>query len=1387
MEHSSKTTPKLNIFALPNQTTVIFLMMITVVLGTVLVGSFGRSYASKSLAIALLILPLRAFLDRPVRIFKRYRLFPVGPELAKLQTEITSIAQKIGLLRSPRLVVSYENIPLFGVGTFRHWYIIMGRDRAVSFEAQLDDPEMASVTQAKLIHELSHFKTGDYWQIDYASELLRMTGFIMLWAFVFFIGLGSLIIRAKPVFSQLSQYAGMLVKVAGNLDPLFLKLTPLIEQLIPVLNAMNQRMANIDFSWIMIFSVGATYPYAIMGLVLWGMYRPKLWRTRELYADAEVIHEQNDMLPYLSARMGIPLPTLRKNPPVFKKSSVHMTKPNRMVWRWYQELWKRIKILPKKYPDSRIRLQAIQEPGLVFDNWFDTAILVGSLTLILEVLIRTPLTLQISDRWLLHVPTLSILIIVSLNYLIPQIAQGKTVRVSIVKIVGIVIVLRLMTTCLLLFQLLSYAAFAPTLFFESLAEIAAAGVHLQNSQEFFLKMAMINLSQIVIGALVELIALIFVADLLRRLFSWYGLPQAGHRLVKAAYSVIGLVSLFLVFTVLPMLSTLLSDLRQLLQPAYIVSECFGLLMLGIGLKIFDQTQHKYAQRCPHCGNTIPGDYEVGKHCDICQTVFHPWLLRDAVHDHRHLRNHAGVMCWLIADSPVLRYVQRGKNIGNHLQRRVSQGMRTGKAFWKRKITSQAAFTSGCFWSRRVGKFLLTTLLPLVIGGVLAVDLAFIGIAHKIKVSDMRQALHYAAWFFGSLAVVSTWGILRYRTLFRTWRGWFTIILSMVLSSLIFQQVIANRSLPPPLPFAVLVLAVVSFWAVGPATGVLLWYKDRGLSFFAWGLVIVIWMLMLAWRFQGNLFQLFFAFAMQPSTPWWTLFFLCILGWIIPCGAIGFVGYTIELLIREIFSNDIFPLEALSKLPLFWHEKTAQSWAQGAPSLNTKVLFPPVIPPEAKAFQFSEACLAKLDQIREQLIVSHKQTNSVLKMDSFGRFSQLLNELQHQMQNESRQWNRYYLDALERWQASAFDKLTTLKAQAANQQPVTTNIYRPGEALHPGGSDESLFVGREDLQKTLSLEISTALTMPMFLIQGQRRVGKTSFLNFLPKLLESKFVIISQNMQSDETVGVLNWMKDLRQKVNTTLRISEKNWNPPQDWINAWGELRKHLEGVAQKTDSKIILTFDEYENMHTNFQENPRLAERLLGAMRHFSEQQNQVAFLFTGTNFFSELHNPNWSEYFTRVKHLRVDYLQKVDALKLITKPIPDFKLRYSDDVINDIFDLTQGHPALVQELCSAIVNFANQHNQDQITRADLQTVLEQKILYREHHAMLVFWTNFCTVQDKATIKQILAGHLPSDQASLFHLEYYGYIINHNGNWKMRVPLFEMWLRKFADTFQIV
>jgi AAA+ ATPase superfamily predicted ATPase len=443
---------------------------------------------------------------------------------------------------------------------------------------------------------------------------------------------------------------------------------------------------------------------------------------------------------------------------------------------------------------------------------------------------------------------------------------------------------------------------------------------------------------------------------------------------------------------------------------------------------------------------------------------------------------------------------------------------------------------------------------------------------------------------------------------------------------------------------------------------------------------------------------------------------------------------------------------------------------------------PLVAEKARKFQPSDNWLQQLTTLKKQLSLSQQQTNIQLKKEQHEQFLQRLAEFRSQTLLESNLWKHYYLEAIDRWLQVGHEELRDLQIKVRRLQPMSPNIYRAGEALQ-AGLDRDIFVGREDLKETLSTAILTARTLPMFLIQGQRRVGKTSLLNFLPELLGPKFEIVQQDAQNEKTFGVLNWLADLRQKTDEALGLPAGNWTPPSDWLQAWGELRAHLETVSRERDCKLILAIDEYENLHRNFSENPRQAENLLSALRSFSQHQNQVVFLFVGAHFFSELKTPNWNEYFVQVKLLRVDYLKPADTLKLIQKPVPDFNLIYPDELARRIFELTLGHPTLVQQICSEMVNRANQQLKNQMTAHDLEEVLKNHILQRENMPIQIFWSQFCSDTDKNTVLELLNRQPVTDKKSLSRLAEHGFIVEENG-WKIRVPLFETWLRKYAETF---
>ncbi len=465
-----------------------------------------------------------------------------------------------------------------------------------------------------------------------------------------------------------------------------------------------------------------------------------------------------------------------------------------------------------------------------------------------------------------------------------------------------------------------------------------------------------------------------------------------------------------------------------------------------------------------------------------------------------------------------------------------------------------------------------------------------------------------------------------------------------------------------------------------------------------------------------------------------------------------------------------------------HAATAGTW-QHQP-LQSQHLLPPRRIQETPRLTPSETWLNQIDQLQEQLSAYENEHQISLKKRQFEHFFEQLQAFEDLTLNESSRWNHYYRPALEQWRTTAEQRLAQLAEDVKTLEPITHNIYRYGDILTPG-EDHDIFFGRDDIKQQLSRIILTARTMPLFLFYGQRRVGKSSLLSFLPALLGSRFNIIIQDCQSQKINNLADWLADLRQRLDRAFKQTETDWQPPADWLTAWGELETQLEKLSQQyPEEKIILAFDEYESLHERIlTTDSAQGKKLLEAMRSFSQHQNQVVFLFVGATQFVDLNQPDWSRCFIHAQALKVDYLKPTDATRLITEPVD---LKYPPEVIEYLFTVTQGHPTLLQMCCHHLVDIANQAQRKNMTVADVKQVITEHIVQRGTNALNTFLTEFCQLhQCRATIDQILDNQPITDQASLLKLEDYGYIIPDGATWKLRVPLLEMWLRRYRGGFE--
>jgi len=478
-----------------------------------------------------------------------------------------------------------------------------------------------------------------------------------------------------------------------------------------------------------------------------------------------------------------------------------------------------------------------------------------------------------------------------------------------------------------------------------------------------------------------------------------------------------------------------------------------------------------------------------------------------------------------------------------------------------------------------------------------------------------------------------------------------------------------------------------------------------------------------------------------------------------------------------FLADYRPLQKNLAMKLT-HTATAGLWQQHEFSADILKTIP-LISDDTPELQPSQEWLQTLAMVRAELVAAELQSSIGYKLEYYQRYLSYVKEFADIIRRkESSRWNHYYFTAIEKWMSRAHDEYGRLQLTARNMEPVTRNVYRAGEALTPE-FDREIFLGRDDLRDELQHKILTSARMPLFLIHGQRRVGKTSLLKFLPGILGPRFKLVYMDVQP--IAGIYQWLDSLKNQFDQTFGINPAPLPAPNEnnWAAAWQSLQTHLQNAAQKQECKIILAFDEYEKIHKHLQKQIDAAEELLDAMRSFSQHQDKIVFLFVGAALFSELKDPHWSHYFVQAAPLRVDYLKKEDTLKLIAVA----PLEYPAEIPEQIYRLTQGHPALVQRICHEMVNIANTQHRKQMSASDLDQVLTSHIYRQQNGVAEVFWGQFCGEESmKITVRQIVDGEQPTDKKSLFKLLEHGFVLPEKDYYKMRAPIFTEWVKRFGD-----
>ena len=353
-----------------------------------------------------------------------------------------------------------------------------------------------------------------------------------------------------------------------------------------------------------------------------------------------------------------------------------------------------------------------------------------------------------------------------------------------------------------------------------------------------------------------------------------------------------------------------------------------------------------------------------------------------------------------------------------------------------------------------------------------------------------------------------------------------------------------------------------------------------------------------------------------------------------------------------------------------------------------------------------------------------------------------------------------------------------------------NPYVTGNPIQPTNS--RVFWGRLDIAESIIREIRDSHQKPSFLLYGRRRMGKTSALLNLRRLIRGikiiDVLISGQNSKFHNDIDFCFHVVDkIIQTTKENLAITTFFQEYPKysnyDSYSTKPSLTLSLffdqyNSFLEKNDLYCLLMLDEYEEFGG-------LSRQLLLQLRDTLQHMPRLIFIFSGISHVDELPNPYWSEVFINVRTLKISFLQRSDGYKLLTEPVPEL-IYENPKIIERILDITGCQPFLLQAIAAELVNRLNLSSKLAVSNKDLDLAVVKVFSSWKNYFDGYIWKKECSTDVHRNImqkilreKKVSKNDLGNYQKQVNELVERDLLKKQNDYWQYTMPILGMWLEQ--------
>ncbi|NEQ80603.1 MAG: tetratricopeptide repeat protein, partial [Moorea sp. SIO2I5] len=273
--------------------------------------------------------------------------------------------------------------------------------------------------------------------------------------------------------------------------------------------------------------------------------------------------------------------------------------------------------------------------------------------------------------------------------------------------------------------------------------------------------------------------------------------------------------------------------------------------------------------------------------------------------------------------------------------------------------------------------------------------------------------------------------------------------------------------------------------------------------------------------------------------------------------------------------------------------------------------------------------------------------------------------------------------------------------------VPRNPYIIGRPIDE--NDEELFWGRESLFRFI--EDNLRNKTKVIIVYGQRRIGKSSLLRYIPKFVDlDNFAFVPFDLQPYSHKSLGEVLEELATEILDGLELDYPDIPLPESIaLDTDPSLfyKQFLRQVYQSLGNQnLALLLDEFETL--NSPDNNLISQHLFPYLKSLVARQDNLYLILCVEQESKDL--PNLLRIFKDAPRQEIGLLDQQTTQELITKPAAGV-LTYETAAIEAIYHLSAGHPYFTQVLCFAIFSRARELEQWQITPEDVQSSVDQAL----------------------------------------------------------------------------